>query len=70
MLDLTARRPAVVLSPRELEVIALLGGGMTLKEIAAALEIATGTVKSYLARARIRTGSRNNAQLVRDTRRP
>lgn len=56
--------PARSLSPRELEVVVLLSRGFSVKEIASALELSTGTVKNYLASARRRTDSRTNVQLV------
>lgn len=64
MLDLTARRPAVVLSPRELECLAGLSVGLSMKEIAGRLGISPFTVAAHLLKARRRTETRTNAQLV------
>jgi DNA-binding CsgD family transcriptional regulator len=52
------------LTDRELEVLALLGKGMTTKEIAGRLELSIWTVKSHLANARRRTNARTNVQLA------
>lgn len=55
---------AELLSPRELEVVALLAEGFTPKEIAGHLDVSIWTIKSHLANARRRTGSRTNVQLA------
>jgi DNA-binding NarL/FixJ family response regulator len=53
------------LSPRELEVLALLAAGETDRDIAKQLSIATSTVNSHLERIRDKTGARRRAQLTR-----
>jgi DNA-binding CsgD family transcriptional regulator len=56
------------LSPRELEVVSLLCDGFTPKEIAGRLELSLWTVKSHIANARKRTGSRTTVQLANRVR--
>jgi DNA-binding NarL/FixJ family response regulator len=53
------------LSPRELEILALVASGETDRDIAAQLHIATATVYSHLERIRDKTGARRRAQLTR-----
>jgi len=57
--------PHLRLSPRELEVLTMLATGMSLKEIAAKLDINPKTVTSYRARVLEKLGVRTNADLVR-----
>lgn len=54
MLSVTARRPAVSLSPRELEVLELLADGHAPKEIAARIELSVHTVRHHIESARRR----------------
>src|SRR2546421_40474 len=56
------RRPA--LSPREREVLRLVAGGSTNKDIATALSIGDETVKTLLARACAKLGVRRRAEAV------
>lgn len=53
------------LSPRELEILALVASGETDRDIAAQLHIAVATVYSHLERIRDKTGARRRAQLTR-----
>jgi len=53
------------LSARELEVLVLIAGGTSLKEIAARLDINAKTVSSYRARILEKLGMTTNAELVR-----
>jgi DNA-binding NarL/FixJ family response regulator len=53
------------LSPRELEILALVAAGETDRDIARQLFIATTTVYSHLERIRDKTGARRRAQLTR-----
>jgi DNA-binding NarL/FixJ family response regulator len=53
------------LSPRELEILALVASGETDRDIAKQLYIATATVYSHLERIRDKTGARRRAQLTR-----
>jgi DNA-binding NarL/FixJ family response regulator len=53
------------LSPRELEILALVAAGETDRDIAKQLFIATATVYSHLDRIRDKTGARRRAQLTR-----
>ena len=53
------------LSPRELEILALVASGETDRDIAKQLSIATATVYSHLERIRDKTGARRRAQLTR-----
>lgn len=49
------------LTPRELEVLALVRQGMTNAEIARALGTSRGTVKTQVSRILEKTGARNRA---------
>jgi DNA-binding NarL/FixJ family response regulator len=53
------------LSPRELEILALVAAGETDRDIASQLFIAPATVYSHLERIRDKTGARRRAQLTR-----
>jgi DNA-binding CsgD family transcriptional regulator len=53
------------LTLRERELLGLLGGGLTDKEIAAALVISLATVRSHLDRIRDKTGRRRRPELTR-----
>lgn len=53
------------LTPRELEIVALVAGGRTDQDIANALYISVKTVRSHLDRIREKTGLRRRAQLTR-----
>lgn len=53
------------LSPRELEILALVAAGETDHDIARELHIAPATVYSHLDRVRDKTGARRRAQLTR-----
>jgi two-component system, NarL family, invasion response regulator UvrY len=57
--------PHELLSKRELEVLRLLAGGRSLKEIAAQLGVSPKTVSSFRARVLEKMGLRTNADLVR-----
>lgn len=52
------------LTPRERMIVKLLADGLTLKEIAARIGTAHGTVRQQIQRARDRSGCRSNAELV------
>jgi DNA-binding CsgD family transcriptional regulator len=52
------------ISPRELELVALLLEGAGTDEIAKALSIASSTVQDHIKRVLSKTGSRNRAELV------
>lgn len=57
--------PHLTLSARELEVLTMIARGLSLKEIAARLEINPKTVSSYRARILEKFGVKTNADLVR-----
>ncbi|WP_316669471.1 response regulator transcription factor [uncultured Propionibacterium sp.] len=59
-------RPHLVppLTPREAELAALVGRGLSNEEIAGALRLSPATVKTYVSRLLAKTGSRDRAQLV------
>lgn len=54
-----------VLSPRELQVLRLVAGGKTLKEIAAELALSEKTVGTYRARVAEKLGLGSNVELAR-----
>ncbi len=60
-----ADNPTSRLSPRELEILALVAAGETDRDIAAQLFITTATVHSHLDRIRDKTGARRRSQLTR-----
>lgn len=51
-------------SPRELDVLRAVGGGLSNHEIAARLHLSPATVRTYVSRMLHRSGSRDRAQLV------
>ncbi len=65
----TNKQPAASLehqlSPRELEILALVASGETDRDIAGKLFISIATVYSHLERIRDKTGARRRAQLTR-----
>lgn len=52
------------LTPRELDVLRLLGGGATNRQIADTLALSEGTVKNYISRVLAKTGLRDRTQAV------
>jgi DNA-binding NarL/FixJ family response regulator len=61
----TAPGPALdVLTDREREVLALVGGGLSNEEIAAELVISTATARTHVSRAMTKLRARDRAQLV------
>ncbi|MBF6338779.1 response regulator transcription factor [Nocardia abscessus] len=52
------------LTPREREVVALVGAGSTNREIADALHVGVTAVKSYIAAAMTKTGTKNRVMLA------
>jgi DNA-binding NarL/FixJ family response regulator len=52
------------LTPRELEVVALVAGGMSNQEIAEYLVVSPATAKTHVSRALCKLGARDRAQLV------
>ncbi|MEU0771509.1 response regulator transcription factor [Streptomyces albogriseolus] len=57
-----ARARAAALSPREREVLGLVGAGLSNPEIAARLHLVEGTVKAYVSAVLDRLGVRNRVQ--------
>ncbi|MFE7538586.1 response regulator [Streptomyces rhizosphaericola] len=57
-----ARPGAAHLSPREREVVVLLAEGLTNAEIATALSITVGTVKTHLTNVQAKLGARNRVE--------
>ncbi len=60
-----AAAPHDALSPRELQVLRLLAGGKTVKEIAAEFALSVKTVETYRARIAEKTGLSSNVELTR-----
>lgn len=54
----------VCLTPRELEVLALVAGGLSAKEIALHIAIAPRTVERHIDNARLKMRARNRTHLV------
>ena len=52
------------LTPREREIVALVGGGLSNDEIARALVISPATARTHVSRAMIKLAARDRAQLV------
>jgi two-component system, NarL family, invasion response regulator UvrY len=65
LVEEAAKPPHERLSSRELEVLRLLAGGLSLKEIAGRLGVSPKTVSSFRARLLQKMGLRTNADLVR-----
>lgn len=66
-LDRPSSRPAAApaaLTPRETEVLTLVGQGLSNHEIAARLTISMGTVKTHVGNLLAKLGARDRAQLV------
>lgn len=65
-LDGEEPRPAEeVLSDREAEVVRLIGGGLSTREIAEELHLSVKTIESYRANVKRKMGLRNGAELAR-----
>ncbi|WDF40286.1 response regulator transcription factor [Streptomyces sp. T12] len=60
--EATARARVAELSPREREVLGLVGAGLSNPEIAARLHLVEGTVKAYVSAVLDRLGVRNRVQ--------
>jgi DNA-binding NarL/FixJ family response regulator len=58
------KRPHSVLSARELELVRLVARGLTNAEIAAALFISVGTVKTHLANVQSKLATRNRVEIA------
>lgn len=56
--------PAQPLTPREQEVVVLLADGLTNAEIASALSISTGTVKTHLSNVQSKLAARNRVEIA------
>lgn len=65
VLDEAPKPPHEQLSNREFEVLRLLAGGLSLKEIAARLDVSPKTVSSFRARVLQKMALKTNADLVR-----
>ena len=65
----TASTAATALSPREREVLDLIAGGSTNREIAAALHLSPHTIKEHTSGLYRKLGARNRAEAVQRARR-
>jgi LuxR family maltose regulon positive regulatory protein len=65
--DSTHKAPAAYLTPRETELVSLLAEGLTNKEIANRLHIATETVKTHLQKIFQKLNAKNRLEAVRQT---
>jgi DNA-binding NarL/FixJ family response regulator len=59
------RSALAALNPREMEILRLLVGGVTLQDIASTMNLSEKTVANYQTLIRQKLGARNAAQLVR-----
>jgi len=65
LLDAVAAEPVEEpLTPRELEILAMVSEGLTSKRIARRLGIAFSTVRTHLERTRSKLGARSRAEAV------
>jgi DNA-binding NarL/FixJ family response regulator len=62
--EVTAHRDLASLTPRELEVLTLLGRGLSNGELAGTLTLSEATVKTHVARIFAKLGLRDRAQAV------
>jgi DNA-binding NarL/FixJ family response regulator len=62
--DVGQGRELDVLTEREREVVALVGGGLSNEEIAGRLFVSPATAKTHVSRAMVKLGARDRAQLV------
>jgi DNA-binding NarL/FixJ family response regulator len=62
-------RGRAALSPREREVVRLVAGGATNREVARALTVSEETVKTLLARTYMKLGARRRAEAVAEAQR-
>ena len=53
-----------LLTPRELEILKLIAGGLTCKEVAQKVDLAPGTVERHIENARHKMGARNRGHLI------
>jgi DNA-binding NarL/FixJ family response regulator len=60
-----SRPPAEQLSDREAEVVRLIGGGLSTREIAEELNLSVKTIESYRANVKRKLGLRSGAELAR-----
>lgn len=60
-----ARPPHHSLTPRESEIVALIGGGLQIKQVAAELGISISSVNTYRSRIFRKMGLSTNAALIR-----
>ena len=65
VVDGVEKLPHELLSPREFEVLKLVAGGLSLKEIAGRLSVSPKTVSSFRARVLEKMGLKSNADLIR-----
>ncbi|MFK3737618.1 response regulator [Massilia sp. TN1-12] len=63
--DPTGRAPHENLTPRESEIVALIGAGLQIKQVAAELGISVSSVNTYRSRIFRKMGMSTNASLIR-----
>ena len=62
--SISGERDAIMLTPREMDVLELLARGLSAKEIALRLLITARTVEAHIEKLRLKTHARNRTHMV------